>query len=78
MGLLPEFRGRGFGLRLIEATLAAARCLGLVRVELSVHADNLPAIALYKRVGFEQEGIKKNAVFMDETFKDLVIMALVE
>jgi len=78
MGLLPECRGQGLGLKLIEATLEAARRFGLLRVELSVHADNLPAIALYRRVGFEQEGIKKSAVLMDGMFKDLVMMALVE
>lgn len=78
MGLLPEFRGRGLGLKLIEATLAAAKHFGLLRVELSVHANNLPAIALYRRVGFELEGIKKSAVLLDGMFKDLVMMALVE
>ena len=48
MGVLPEWRGRGVGRRLIERTLEAARAFPLTRVELSVRADNaapLPSIA---------------------------------
>src|SRR4029077_7815027 len=52
MGLLPEFRKRGIGQSLIDATLRDARRLRLVRIELTVHADNMRAISLYKRVGF--------------------------
>ena len=40
MGLLPEWRGRGVGRRLLEATLAKARRSGFKRIELDVHADN--------------------------------------
>ena len=39
MGIVPAYRGRGIGLRLIRATLAQARAAGFVRVELDVHAD---------------------------------------
>jgi RimJ/RimL family protein N-acetyltransferase len=78
MGLLPEFRGRGIGLALLEAVLQDARRLRLVRIELTVHADNLRALGLYKRVGFQIEGVKKDAVLIDGAYKDLVIMALVD
>jgi RimJ/RimL family protein N-acetyltransferase len=78
MGLLAEYRGRGFGRALIEASLNDARRLGLVRVELTVHADNVRAIALYERVGFKVEGIKKDAVLIDSEYKDIVMMALVD
>jgi len=45
MGLLPAWRGRGLGKRLLEQTLQAARAFGLTRVELRVRADNGRAIA---------------------------------
>jgi ribosomal protein S18 acetylase RimI-like enzyme len=47
MGLLPEYRGKGHGTKLITAVLADARRAGISRVELAVHADNARAIALY-------------------------------
>jgi RimJ/RimL family protein N-acetyltransferase len=78
MGLLPPFRGRGHGAALIDATLREARRLGLVRFELTVHADNERAIALYERVGFKTEGTMKDAALIDEQYKDVILMAFVD
>jgi RimJ/RimL family protein N-acetyltransferase len=78
MGLLPDWRGRGLGRRLIEATLAQARRLGLKRVELDVYADNTRAIALYERVGFIREGVQRDASLIDGVYRDAIMMAIVE
>ena len=75
MGLLPEFRGQGLGGRLIQQTLAAARAFGLNRVELSVRENNAGAIALYKRVGFEVEGLQRNATRVEGVYENVVLMA---
>jgi RimJ/RimL family protein N-acetyltransferase len=76
MGLLPAWRGRGLGERLIRDTLAASRTFGLSRVELTVRHDNARALALYRKVGFEVEGRKRRAVLVDGVFYDLIAMAL--
>ena len=76
MGLLPEFREHGLGDRLIRQTLAAARAFGLNRVELSVRENNAGAIALYKRVGFEIEGLQRNATRVDGAYENVVLMAI--
>jgi ribosomal protein S18 acetylase RimI-like enzyme len=76
MGLLPEFRGQGLGDRLIRQTLAAARAFGLSRVELSVRENNAVAIELYKRVGFEIEGLQRNATKVDGVYENVVLMAI--
>ena len=55
MGIVPAYRSRGLGARLINATLEAAFGAGFVRIESGVHADNEWAIALYDRVGFVRE-----------------------
>ncbi len=57
MGLLPEYRGKGLGTQLMTAVLAHAKKSGLEKVELHVYTTNIAAIALYKRCGFEEEGI---------------------
>jgi RimJ/RimL family protein N-acetyltransferase len=59
------------------ATLNEAWRQTLVRVELTVHADNARAIALYEKVGFETEGTLKDAVRIDGRYKDLILMAIV-
>ena len=76
MGLLPSFRGRGIGKRLILRTLEAARASGLRRVELSVRESNAGAIALYKKVGFEVEGLQRRAIHLDGVFENVVCMAV--
>jgi RimJ/RimL family protein N-acetyltransferase len=78
MGLLPAWRGRGVGRRLLEATLAQARRSGFKRIELDVHADNPRAIALYEKAGFVREGIVRDASLIDGVFRDAILMAIVE
>jgi len=78
IGLLLPFRGRGYGTALIEAALHEAHRLGLVRIELTVHADNRRAIALYERVGFKKEGTMRDAAFVDGQFRDMILMANID
>ena len=78
MGVVPAYRGRGIGLRLIRATLAQAQVAHFVRVELDVHADNARAIALYDKAGFVREGVARDAVFVDGEYRDAINMAVVD
>ena len=78
MGLLPEWRGRGLGQRLLEATLAQARRSGFKRIELDVYADNLRAIALYEKAGLVRERLLRDATLIDGVFRDAILMAIVE
>lgn len=57
MGLLPSYRGRGLGSKLLASVLDHAKKFGLEKVELYVYTTNVPGIALYKKFGFEQEGL---------------------
>jgi len=59
VGLLPEFRGKGIGRKLMQRTIGAAFAFGLTRIELTVRENNVNAIALYKSLGFEIEGLHR-------------------
>lgn len=76
IGLLPEYRGRGIGGQLMTAAIDGSRQIGLERVELGVFGSNVRAIELYRRLGFETEGVKRHARRMDEEYDDMVEMAL--
>jgi ribosomal protein S18 acetylase RimI-like enzyme len=76
VALLPEFRGQGLGGRLLRQTLDAARTFGLHRVELTVRQDNRSAIALYRKIGFEIEGLMRDAIKVDDVCENVVLMAL--
>ena len=78
MGLLPEYRGRGLGARLLAAALEAVAPLGITRIELDVFSTNARAIALYEKCGFVREGVKRAARVLDGRTEDIVCMARVE
>jgi ribosomal protein S18 acetylase RimI-like enzyme len=78
IGIIPAFRDRGVGSRLIAATLERARRAGFVRIALYVHADNFRAIALYEKVGFVREGVLKDAALIDGKYRDSLVMAIVD
>jgi ribosomal protein S18 acetylase RimI-like enzyme len=52
LGVLPERRGKGLGLFIMESLLAHARAAGCRRVQLEVIKDNDPAHNLFLRLGF--------------------------
>lgn len=57
IGIAPEAQGRGVGSALMQAMCDYADHWGQVlRLELSVFADNERAIALYRKFGFVHEG----------------------
>ncbi|HEY5897276.1 MAG TPA: GNAT family N-acetyltransferase [Burkholderiales bacterium] len=57
IALLPQFQRKGYGRRLMQAALAAARAAGYARVSLTVHPQN-PAVRLYESCGFEKRGVR--------------------
>ncbi|MBW4034642.1 MAG: GNAT family N-acetyltransferase [Proteobacteria bacterium] len=67
---------RGVGAALMTAMLDTAdNWLGLTRITLNVFTDNAPAIALYRKFGFEIEGTMRRQMFRDGTFVDSHAMA---
>jgi mycothiol synthase len=52
VGVSPDAQGSGLGRRLVNAGLARLRSRGIRAASLYVEADNLPAVALYRSVGF--------------------------
>ncbi len=56
----PEAQGKRIGRRLAEKTLHELACRGIDRVYLEVRADNAPAIALYRKLGFSDHDALPN------------------
>jgi ribosomal protein S18 acetylase RimI-like enzyme len=59
MWVLPEWRGRGGGRMLAEAAIAA-RPADVHKIELEVFTENDAAVGLYRSLGFEQEGVRRD------------------
>lgn len=77
MGLLPAYRGRGIGRKLLSAALAKARSNGITRVELEVRSDNTRAIKLYEHMGFAREALKRNGMRFDGVYFDSIQMSVI-
>ena len=70
------YRDQGVGKALMTATLQKAKTKGLTRIELTVRENNIRAIALYEKLGFEKEGVHKNGVCIDGKYENHIFMAL--
>ena len=60
IGVWPEARRRGVGGALLGTALELAARRGAREAVLEVRVSNLPALAMYERLGFEVVGERKN------------------
>jgi [ribosomal protein S18]-alanine N-acetyltransferase len=70
----PDYQGIGMGTMLMEALKVLAMRLHLARIWLSVFDGNLPAQALYRKVGFEESG--RLPGWLQEGYVDDIFMTL--
>lgn len=70
-----QFR-RGIGHRLLNhVTDLCDNWMGIRRIELTVFSDNEPAIALYRRFDFVEEGVAKGYALRNGQYADVLYMA---
>lgn len=76
ISVLPEAQGRSVGSALMAAMCDYAdRWAGALRLELTVYTDNAPALALYRKFGFEIEGTFRGYALRDGRYADAYAMA---
>lgn len=76
IAVASAWQGQGVGNQLMHALLNwADNWAGVLRIELNVYADNHPAIALYQRHGFVQEGLMRAMALKDGVYADSLAMA---
>jgi putative acetyltransferase len=79
MMVRDDWQGKGVGKAMMQAVVDLAdKWLNLSRIELTVFTDNEPAIALYRKFGFEIEGELRKYAFRDGEFVDAYSMARVK
>lgn len=60
VAVLPEFRGLGYGEKLVQKFVDSCCDLGAKKIFLEVRDDNEIALQTYLSVGFQKIGIRKN------------------
>ncbi|MGH6624621.1 MAG: GNAT family N-acetyltransferase [Burkholderiaceae bacterium] len=76
MSVRDDWQGKGVGTRLMESLIDLAdNWIGALRLELTVYCDNERALALYRKFGFEMEGIHRAYALRDGKLIDAHAMA---
>lgn len=71
-----DWQTQGVGSQLIKTIVDLAdQWFNLVRLELLVYVDNRAAIELYKKYGFQEEGILRRFAFRAGSYADGLLMA---
>ena len=70
----PEYRKSGVGSALMEALIAEAKERGITALTLEVRKSNYPALALYRKYGFGEGGMRKS--YYADNHEDALIMWL--
>lgn len=70
--------GKGVGKEAAELFLDYGfMVLGLHRISLRVLPYNETAIRLYRKIGFQQEGVFRHLVYLDGAWQDVIFMAVI-
>ncbi|NOZ62173.1 MAG: GNAT family N-acetyltransferase [Calditrichaeota bacterium] len=72
-----KFWGSGFGAETTKLMVDYAfQTLNLNRIQLHVNEKNTPAIKIYQRVGFQKEGVLRQAMFKNNRYFDFWVMGI--
>ncbi len=74
IGIVTEHQGRGLGGELLEQMTDMARALGMKRLLLEVRPSNSAALALYRRHGFRQIGLRRGYYPARTGREDAIVM----
>ncbi|PEK97866.1 GNAT family N-acetyltransferase [Bacillus sp. AFS017336] len=75
IGILKEYTGKGIGTKLFQSLEDWVATNHIQRLELTVVTENKAGIALYKKMGFEIDGTKRNSIIIDGNSFDEYHMA---
>ena len=76
ISVIGPAQGKGVGTAMMKAiTEYADKWTTFTRIELTVFADNTNAISLYKKFGFEEEGLLRHYALRNGRFDDVISMA---
>nr|WP_145404583.1 GNAT family protein [Paenibacillus xylanexedens] len=75
----PTHQGKGYGseamLLMLDYGFGIAN---LHRIELEVFAFNERAIRTYEKLGFQREGVKRDALYYNHEYHDAILMSMLE
>ena len=75
IGIKEEFRKKGLGQDLLDQIIHASQSMGSKKIFLEVRVSNIPAIELYKKLGFKKVSLRKDYYSLPEGREDALVMS---
>lgn len=72
IAILPEYQGHKFGEALLRNVMMYAKAVGAKTMSLEVRVTNIVAKNLYRKLGFQEGGIRKN--YYSDNGEDATVM----
>ena len=69
-----DYWNQGIGTEMLNRIFEEAKNMNIRVIELEVISDNLRGINLYHKMGFEDIGIYKDYFYVNDTYKDAIVM----
>lgn len=76
IAIKSSYRRQGYGTMLTRKLIKELFTLGMQEIFLEVRISNIPAISLYRRLGFTVKGVRKS--YYSEPTEDAYIMSLIK
>ena len=72
--MAEKARGQGIGAALLESVIESAEAAGIWTLETGVFPENAPSLALLKRFGFREVGVRERIGKLDGVWRDVVLL----
>lgn len=73
---MGEERGKGYCKDALQSLIAKLFSQGIHRIEAEAYEFNKASIGLLERLGFKREGLKREAHFDGESYRDVIVLGL--
>jgi phosphinothricin acetyltransferase len=70
----PRARGRGVGRALLETLIASTEAAGIWTIQSGVFPENVASLALHRRLGFREVGVRQRVAQLDGRWRDVVLL----
>jgi phosphinothricin acetyltransferase len=70
----PRARGRGVGRALLETIIASTEAAGIWTIQSGVFPENVASLALHRRLGFREVGVRQRVAQLDGRWRDVVLL----
>ena len=70
----PTAQGRGVGRALLDAVITSTEAAGFWTIQSGIFPENTASLALHRRAGFREVGVRRRVARLDGRWRDVVLV----